>query len=109
MDILWEVSMGQSSRKPLSVGGDAEELAQEIAGLLPLDAAALRQKWAALFGADPSPYLGRLLLIRAIAHRRQEKAFPGLKPFAQRALVACNSDIGTAPIYHEACLQESFA
>jgi Protein of unknown function (DUF2924) len=72
---------------PLSVDRDAEELAREIAGLLPLDAAALRQKWAALFGADPSPYLGRLLLIRAIAHRLQEKAFPGLKPFAQRALV----------------------
>ena len=47
---------------------------------------ALRQRWAALFGDDPSPNLGRALLIRAIAYRLQEKAFAGLKPSTQRVL-----------------------
>jgi len=40
----------------------------------------------AIFGDDPSPNLGRALLIRAIAYRLQEKAFAGLKRSAQRIL-----------------------
>jgi len=61
---------------------------------------ALRQRWAALFGDDPSPNLGRALLIRAIAYRLQEKALAGLKPSTQRLLdrIADNPSKDT-PLY----------
>jgi hypothetical protein len=83
--------MGQSvlskgSRKWPAVSCDLEELAREITRLPALDAAALREKWAALFGAEPSSLLGRALLIQAIAHRLQERTLGGLKPSAQRIL-----------------------
>jgi hypothetical protein len=91
MDTLLEVSVEQSvsskrSGKWSTVGGDLEELAREIARLLALDVPALRQRWAALFGDDPSPGLGRALLIRAIAYRMQERSFAGLKLSTQRVL-----------------------
>ena len=91
MDIQWEVSMGQSvstkrSRKWPAVGGELEEFAKEIIDLPALDVPALRQRWASLFGRDPSTNLGRALLNRAIAYRLQEKAVAGLKPSTQRIL-----------------------
>src|SRR5437899_2271970 len=91
MDTLWEVSMGRSvsskrSRKWPTLGGDLEELAREIARLAALDVVALRQRWAVLFGDNPSPNFGRALLIRAIAYRLQEKTSAGLKPSTQRVL-----------------------
>ena len=66
--------MGQSvsfkrSRKSPTLGDDLEESAQELKGLPALDVPALRQRWAALFDADPSPNLGHALLLRAIAIR----------------------------------------
>ena len=73
-------------RKWPTLGADLEELAREITRLLALDVPALRERWAARFGADPAPNLGRALLIRAIAYRLQEKAFAGLKPSTQRVL-----------------------
>lgn len=83
--------MGQSvsskrSRKRSTLGGDLEELGREITRLPALDVPALRQRWAALFGDEPSPNLGRALLIRAIAYRLQEKALAGLKPSTRRLL-----------------------
>lgn len=83
--------MGQSvsskrSRKWPTVGGNLEELAREVACLPALDVLALRQRWAALFGDDPSSNLGRALLLRAIAYRLQERALAGLKPSTQRIL-----------------------
>ena len=86
MDMLCEVSMVQSvsskrSRKWPSSGGDLEELAGEITRLAALDVVALRQRWAVLFGDDPSPNFGRALLIRAIAYRLQEKAFADVNGF----------------------------
>jgi hypothetical protein len=42
--------------------------------------------WMALFGADPSPRLGRSLMVRALAYRLQEKTLGGLKPATQRLL-----------------------
>lgn len=79
------VSSKRSGKWP-TVGGDLEELAREIMRLPALDVPALRQRWAAIFGDDPSANLGRALLIRAIAYRLQEKAFAGLKPSTQRIL-----------------------
>jgi len=83
--------MGQSvsskrGRKRPTVGGDWEDLEREITHLLTPNVPALRQRWAALLGADPSPNLGRALLLRAIAYRLQEKASAGLKPSTQRLL-----------------------
>jgi hypothetical protein len=74
------------SRKGPTPGGRLEELADKINRLPTLDMPALRQRWAALFGDEPSPNLGRGLLIRAIAHRLQEQTSAGLKPSTQRAL-----------------------
>src|SRR5271168_1244288 len=91
MDALWEVSMGQSvvskrGKKWPVAGGDLEGVVQAITRLTALDVPSLRHQWAALFGDDPSPNLGRALLIRAIAYRLQEKALAGLKRSTQRLL-----------------------
>jgi hypothetical protein len=51
-----------------------------------LDAASLHQKWKALCGAEPSPRLGRLFMVRAIAYRLQERRFGGLKRSVERLL-----------------------
>ncbi len=73
-------------RKPRAVGGDLEESARDITRLPGLDVPALRQRWAALFGDEPSPNFGRAFLLRAIAYRLQEQASPGLKPATRRVL-----------------------
>ena len=69
--------------RPRPVGG-SEDLAREIASLSALDAETLRRRWKALIGADPLPYLGRSLMVRALAYRLQERALGGLKPATQR-------------------------
>jgi len=73
------------SRKARGFGG-ADELVREIASLSALDARALRQKWRALFDADPSLYLGRSFMVQALAYRLQERAIGGLKPATLRIL-----------------------
>jgi hypothetical protein len=73
-------------RNLVSVLGGSEDLRLEVARLPALDVPGLQQKWAALFGAEPSPRLGRHLMIRAIAYRLQEKALGGLKPSTLRIL-----------------------
>jgi hypothetical protein len=73
-------------RKWPTLGADLEELAREITRLPALDVPALRQRWTALFGAEPSLSFGRALLLRAIAYRLQEKASPSLKPSTRRVL-----------------------
>jgi hypothetical protein len=82
--------MGRTSspiraREPRKLGG-AEDLAREVGQLVTLDAEALREKWVALFGAEPSPHLGRSFMIRALAYRLQERALGGVKPATQRLL-----------------------
>jgi hypothetical protein len=59
---------------------------RDVASLPTLDTAALRQRWKALFGTDPSPYFGRSVLVRAISYRIQEIAIGGLKQATQRLL-----------------------
>src|SRR5258708_26188649 len=83
-----EVSVMQASsrdraRRPRTVGCGSEDLARDVASLPALDTAALRERWEAPFGADPSPRVGRSLLISAIAYRLQERALGGLKPATQ--------------------------
>src|SRR6266404_3064263 len=74
------------TKKKVDVGHDSEYLAREMADLLKLDDAALRQRWARVFVADASPHFGRLLMLRSIAYRLQEKAFGCLKRSAERLL-----------------------
>jgi hypothetical protein len=83
---MGRASSPERNRKPLGVGGGSDELAQEIARLLALDVPALRNEWTRLLDAKPSPHLGRVLMVRAIAYRLQERAFGGLKASAQRIL-----------------------
>jgi hypothetical protein len=66
--------------------GGSKDLAQEVENLSALDAAALRQRWAKLFGAQPSSRIGRTLMVQAIAYRLQERALGGLKSSTQRIL-----------------------
>jgi len=84
-----EGSQREGSRgcqKSICIRSGPEDLAREVAALPTLDAAALKQRWAALFGGDPPPNLGHSMLIRALAYRLQEKALGGLKPSVQRIL-----------------------
>jgi Protein of unknown function (DUF2924) len=81
-----QLDSSKPSRKGTTAGGDLEGLAREITRLPALDVPALRQRWATLFGDDPSLSFGRALLLRAIAYRLQEKASAGLKPATQRLL-----------------------
>ena len=75
---------GKKTIDPL--GRDSDHLAQEIGHLLELDDAALKQRWTTVFKADPSPYFGRLLMIRSIAYRLQEKTLGCLKKSTERLL-----------------------
>lgn len=78
---------------------DREGFARELVGLsdLPLDI--LRQRWQDLFGLAPPPRLGRSLILRAVAHRLQEKHLGGLKPAVARQLdrAAQNLAAGRTP------------
>ena len=74
------------ARKRATVGCSSDDLAQDVASLGALDTTALRQRWKALFGADPSPHFGCSVLVRAISYRIQEAALGGLKPATQRPL-----------------------
>lgn len=74
------------AKEPGRPGGGSEDLAREVGHLFALDAGELRQRWIALFGAEPSPRLGRSFMVHALAYRLQERALGGLKPATQRLL-----------------------
>jgi hypothetical protein len=73
-------------KKAIDVGRDSDHVAREIAHLWELDDAALRQRWTTVFKTDPSPHFGRLLMVRSIAYRLQEKTLGCLKKSAERLL-----------------------
>jgi ATP-dependent Lon protease len=74
------------ARKPRTVGCGSKDLARDVASLPARDAVTLRQRWKTLFGADPSPSVGRSLMVSATSYRIQERALGGLKPATQRLL-----------------------
>jgi DUF2924 family protein len=76
----------QAKKARVDVGRDSDPSSPEIAHLLELDDAALKQRWTSVFKADPSPHFGRLLMVRSIAYRLQEKTFGCLKKSAERLL-----------------------
>jgi Protein of unknown function (DUF2924) len=74
------------AKKAIDIGRDSDHLAREIAHLLELDDVALKQRWTTAFKADPSPYFGRLLMIKSIAYRLQEKTLGCLKKSTEQLL-----------------------
>ena len=54
----------------------------------------LRQRWIELFGVAPSLRISRELLVRAIAHRMQEKAHGGLGKSSRRRLARLAQTLG---------------
>ena len=72
--------------KHRGLGTNTEKLAQEIAGLNSLQDRDLKARWRSLYGTEPPSRISRDLLIRAVAHRMQEKALGGLKPSTRRLL-----------------------
>jgi Protein of unknown function (DUF2924) len=79
-------SLKGRGRRSSVVGGGSQGLQAKISDLPTLEIDGLREKWAALFGFDPSPLLGRSFMIRSIAYRLQEKRLGGLKPSIQSLL-----------------------
>ena len=77
---MMQASSRDRAKKPRSDGCGSEDLARDVVGVAALDAAALRRRWKALFGTDPSPRVGRSLMVSAISYRIQERALGGLKP-----------------------------
>jgi hypothetical protein len=49
-----------------TVGRSFDDLGRDLASLPALDTTALRQRWKALFGADPLAHFGRSVLVRAV-------------------------------------------
>ena len=70
-------------------------LSREIAALGDLPVDALRAAWQVHYGATPPKRIGRDLLIRAVAHRMQEKARGGLKPSTNRRLKRLAEELKT--------------
>ena len=56
-----------------SLRAAAEDLAGEIATLNTIEPTALLQKWKALFGGDPSAFLARIFMVRAVAYGCRSK------------------------------------
>jgi hypothetical protein len=67
-------------------GADAANVEKAIALLLDLDHAALKERWRDLQGGDPPRRLSRQLLVRALTHAMQERAYGGLSPAVRQRL-----------------------
>jgi Protein of unknown function (DUF2924) len=78
---------------------DRTALSVEIEGLSKASIKDLRERWETVYGKAPCGHIGRSFLIRAIAYRRQEQAFGGLKPSTRRLLtrVAKETAGGSSP------------
>jgi hypothetical protein len=61
---------------------------REIAALDALDRPVLLQRWRSVFGRQAPPRLSQSLLVKAVAHEMQVRAFGGLSPRTIRALKA---------------------
>jgi Protein of unknown function (DUF2924) len=67
-------------------------IAREIEELQEATSSNLKQRWLALYGTAAPRRISRDLLIRALAHRIQEKALGGLKPSTRRLLAKVATD-----------------
>lgn len=69
---------------------------REIAALDALDRSALLQRWRFAFGREAPPRLSRSLMVKAVAHEMQVRAFGGLSPRTIRALKAAGKPEATS-------------
>src|SRR5271163_1794687 len=74
------------------VSSTTSALAHEIAALRKATPADLKERWLALYGSEPPRRISRDLLIRALAHRIQERALGGLRPSMRRLLAKVAAD-----------------
>jgi hypothetical protein len=63
-----------------------EQIPAQITALAGLCIKDLKARWRALYDTEPPPRISRELLMRAIAHRLQEREFGGLDPTTRRQL-----------------------
>jgi len=63
-------------------------IGRDIAALDALDRPALLQRWRSVFGREAPPHLSRSLMVKAVAHEMQVRAFGGLSPRTLRTLKA---------------------
>ncbi len=68
------------------VSSTTSALSHEIAALRQATPADLKERWRALYCAEPPRRISRDLLVRALAYRIQEKVLGGLKPSTRRLL-----------------------
>ena len=71
-------------------------ISEEIANLERCDLRDLKMRWEEVFGRPPPRRISRSLLMRALAHRVQEKELGGLKPVVRRRLVRAAADLSAA-------------
>jgi hypothetical protein len=68
---------------------------QALEALDHLDHAALKARWRVFSGGDPPKRLSRQLLLRALAHAMQEKAFGGLSATVRQRLQRLGAELHT--------------
>ena len=90
--------MSRPKRRQDAVAG----LASDLAALPDLPLSDLKERWQAVYGTPPPPRLGRTLMVRAIAHRLQERTLGGLTPATRRRLARAADELaagrlGAAP------------
>ena len=90
-------SSGGGTRRH-TYGGNPDNLAREVGSLSTLGSKALKDKWLALFSAEPPRQISRALMLRALAYRIQEKSLGGLKPATRRLLMQFAHDGAAARI-----------
>jgi Protein of unknown function (DUF2924) len=72
--------------KHRSYASDQKALSEELAALSEDTVKSLKVRWRALWNSEPPKRISRELLMRAIAHRMQERRFGSLKPATVRLL-----------------------
>jgi hypothetical protein len=68
----------------------------EIGALAGLDLSALRGRWRDLYGSEAPVHMSPELMLRAIAHRIQEKAFGGLSASLKAKLASAANAVARA-------------
>lgn len=85
----------QVAGEPPVINGTSPDIATALAALETRNSQELRQEWRHLYGAEPPKRLSRDLILRAIAHRLQERAHGGLDAVTRRRLNALTEELKT--------------
>jgi hypothetical protein len=90
----------QGSGEPAATGGDLVDIEAAIAALRQRTTPDLRTEWRKLYRAEPPRRLSRDLILRAIAHRFQERVHGGLGPATKRRLDTLAEELETKGVSH---------